>query len=41
MLAKLTTLPAFALIAATAKAHYYSHSDSRLDYEIQKIAKKT
>jgi hypothetical protein len=41
MLAKLTALPAFALIAATAKAHYYSHSDSRLDYEIQKIAKKT
>ena len=41
MLSKLTTLPALALIAATAKAHYYAHSDSRLDYEVQKIAKKT
>ena len=41
MLAKLTSLPAFALIAATAKAHYYSHSDGRLDREIQNIYKKT
>ena len=41
MLVKLTTIPAFALIAVTAKAHFYSHSDSRLDYEIQKISKKT
>ena len=41
MLGKLTTIPAFALIAATAKAHYYSNSDSRLDSEIQKITKKT
>ena len=34
MLSKFTTIPAFALLAAVAEAHYYSQTDATLDAEV-------